>query len=393
MANNKALEQHIAVFGESGSGKTVLLSSFFGSMRKPGQGEHRRFKLVADSAAQSTQLLQRYFDMRDGARVPPADKYKANTYKFSLKLSSPQAGGPSGAPNFEAVRLVWHDYPGEWFEQDVSGATEARRRVELFRSLLVSDVALLLVDGQKLRDNAGQEERYLGKLFGSFSNSLLAMKDDLLQDEQQLVQFPRIWVLALSKADLLPDMTVTAFSDLVTRTAGHHLNEFREVIQGMVAGDEALAVAEDFLLLSSAKFEPGQIDLSKRVGVDLILPLAAILPFERHIRWAGTAGLPSKVASELLSSTEDVLEVLGWASGLIKKLKLPGPLSAAASLVARLLSASAASEIVDLAGKQLEEAYETAVKKRNDLGVILTQFRLDLERAEKEDVFQGSDRG
>ena len=30
-----ALEQHIAVFGESGSGKTVLLSSFYGATQEP----------------------------------------------------------------------------------------------------------------------------------------------------------------------------------------------------------------------------------------------------------------------------------------------------------------------------------------------------------------------
>jgi ABC-type glutathione transport system ATPase component len=31
MPSNRVLEQHIAVFGESGSGKTVMLSSFYES--------------------------------------------------------------------------------------------------------------------------------------------------------------------------------------------------------------------------------------------------------------------------------------------------------------------------------------------------------------------------
>jgi ABC-type lipoprotein export system ATPase subunit len=31
MQLKRALEQHIAVFGESGSGKTVMLSSFYGA--------------------------------------------------------------------------------------------------------------------------------------------------------------------------------------------------------------------------------------------------------------------------------------------------------------------------------------------------------------------------
>src|SRR5699024_11338266 len=35
MATKRDLEQHIAVFGESGSGKTVLLSSFYGGTQDP----------------------------------------------------------------------------------------------------------------------------------------------------------------------------------------------------------------------------------------------------------------------------------------------------------------------------------------------------------------------
>lgn len=69
MARRKTLEQHIAVFGESGSGKTVLLSSFFGSMHQPNQAAERQFNLVADNPAQGTQLLQKYFAMKkDGRR-------------------------------------------------------------------------------------------------------------------------------------------------------------------------------------------------------------------------------------------------------------------------------------------------------------------------------------
>jgi ABC-type dipeptide/oligopeptide/nickel transport system ATPase component len=35
MELKRALEQQIAVFGESGSGKTVLLSSFYGAAQDP----------------------------------------------------------------------------------------------------------------------------------------------------------------------------------------------------------------------------------------------------------------------------------------------------------------------------------------------------------------------
>lgn len=392
MAKRKKLEQHIAVFGESGSGKTVMLSSFFGAMRQPGLAAERHFSLVANKPAQGTRLLQRYFEMKDKAEVPLSNRHRADTYEFSLQLARAQGGGGGKPQHFDAVKLFWHDYPGEWFEQDVNGETEAERRVELFRKLLVSDVALLLVDGQKLRENAGEEERYLGKLFGNLSNCLLAMKDDLLEEGAPLVQFPRIWVLALSKADLLPEMTVSAFEQLVTREAGHHLNELRFVIQGFVKGDEALAIGEDLLLLSSAKFEPGKIDVNRRVGIDLLLPLAAMLPFERHLQWARAKKIPTQVARELLKNTDKIFYALAAASGMLTKLKLPGPLKAAAIFVAGIVSSGAASEIVDMADSKLEEAYENARKKNDDLGAILTKFRIDLNRAEHDDVLLRGDR-
>lgn len=384
----KTLEQHVAVFGESGSGKTVLLSSFFGSMRQFPQAVTLPFDFVAESPAQGTQLLQKYFAMKEDGKLPGSNKYRADTYKFSLKLKSPEGN----ASRSDAVRMVWHDYPGEWFGHDVSGETEAQRRVELFRSLLVSDVALVLVDGQELKNHEGEEERYLGALFGSLSNTLLAMKDDLLRDEKQLVQFPRIWVLALSKADLLPEMTVVDFEKLVTKTSGHHLNQLRAAIQGLIAGDEALSVGEDLILLSSAKFTPGQIDLNERIGVDLILPLAAMLPLERHLRWAGKGELPAKVARDLLSNSVDVVKALGVAGAYLGKLKLPGPLGVVTKGLAALLGTSLADEVAGLVDKKLEEAQASAVKKKDVVASVLLQFKIDLERAEQAGVLKRSDR-
>ncbi len=94
--------------------------------------------------------------------MPPS----ATSYRFLLKLKGESAAKPLKAKPFDALRLVWHDYPGEWFEQDVSGSEETDRRIAAFRALLNSHVALLLVDGQKLLDNRGHEERYLKSLLG-----------------------------------------------------------------------------------------------------------------------------------------------------------------------------------------------------------------------------------
>jgi hypothetical protein len=140
------------------------------------------------------------------------------------------------------MRLVWHDYPGEWFGQGASGPEEAQRIVDTFRTLLGSDVALFLVDGQRLLDNSGEEERYLKSLFSNFRNGLLALKDDLLQDGKPLVNFPRIWVMALSKADLMQHLDVFGFRDLLIDKAGDDLDELRKVLAGFVEARDALSV-------------------------------------------------------------------------------------------------------------------------------------------------------
>ncbi|KQS22363.1 hypothetical protein ASG05_01870 [Frigoribacterium sp. Leaf186] len=250
--------------------------------------------------------------------TPDVTRFAGTSYAFSIKLKDPPNPKAAKAQPFHALRLVWHDYPGDWFEQGVSGEEEAQRRVDTFRSLLGSDVALLLVDGQRLLDHAGEGERYLKSLFSNFSNGLISLKDDLLEDGAPLVLFPRMWIMALSKADLLPDVDAFKFRDLLDLKAADDVNELRKVLAGFVQDPKAMSVAEDILVLSSAKFEPGKIEVSTRVGLDLVLPVAAILPLERHAEWAKLQQLPAKVTESIVGGGAKLL-----AAALIGKTK-PG---------------------------------------------------------------------
>jgi hypothetical protein len=382
MQLSAALEQHIAVFGESGSGKTVLLSSFYGATQESQYRKKALFDVVAEDFGQGTRLHRNYLGMKNSARLPEPTRFSATSYPFLIKLKpGSDAKAAKGRP-LDALRLVWHDYPGEWFEQGVSGPEEGDRRVDAFRSLLTSDVALLLVDGQRLVDNAGEEERYLKSLLANFRNGLLSLRDDLLADGRPLVEFPRIWVLALSKSDLLPDLDVFAFRDLLVEKAGDDITELRAVIAGIVEGSDALSVGEDFLLLSSAKFEAGTIEVTERVGLEMILPLAAMLPFERHVRWAQAKLLPGRVAAELLRGVEALADVL---AGRLRK--LPGPVGRWVKYVGPGVEWAA-----ELAGDKLEEINAEALAKRDYLRATLTGFRLDLERGEAEHILLRSRR-
>lgn len=89
MVTKNKLEQQIAVFGESGSGKTVLLSSFFGPTQEEGYGERNLFNVVADDTGQGARLFQNFLGMRNSARLPEPNRFKSTSYSFSVRRVVP----------------------------------------------------------------------------------------------------------------------------------------------------------------------------------------------------------------------------------------------------------------------------------------------------------------
>jgi energy-coupling factor transporter ATP-binding protein EcfA2 len=391
MAQTRKKEQHIAVFGESGSGKTVLVSSFYGAAREPQHGNDNLFSVVAENNAQGRFLHQTYLGMRGSAQLPLATRHDSESYSFLVNVKDSANRKSEKDRPFDSLRLVWHDYPGEWFEQDSNG-TEAVRRVETFRNLLTSDVALVLVDGQRLLDNIGEEDRYLKALLTNFATGLLLIKDDLLLDGEPFVQFPRIWIFALSKSDLLPDMNVFAFRDLLIEKASNEIDQLEEVLAGFVQASGALSVGEDFVLLSSAKFEPGKIEVTQRVGLELILPIAAMLPFERHLRWARAMNGRGKVYRHLVDGAGAMAGALGGIGALATKLsKGDNKLIKSLGLVLTHFG-SAIEDVAKVVGDKLVDANKDAVAKEENLRATLTGFQMDLAGGEEGQIFLRSDR-
>jgi energy-coupling factor transporter ATP-binding protein EcfA2 len=66
----KVEEQNLAVFGESGSGKTVLLSSFYGATQESSFLADSLYKVLADDTGQGRRLRQNYLRMREQAEAP-----------------------------------------------------------------------------------------------------------------------------------------------------------------------------------------------------------------------------------------------------------------------------------------------------------------------------------
>lgn len=385
-------DQRIAVFGESGSGKTVLLSSFYGSAQEPAFLRDSPYRITAEDPGQGNRLNKYYLGMKNEAVLPEANRFRPETYAFSVTTAGPTDPKLAKQRTFDALRLSWFDYPGEWFEQATPEQTEAQYKTETFENLLRSDIAFLLIDGQRLRDHAGEEARYLKSLLHNYRTGLMGLQHRLATGAEPLDRFPRIWVLALTKTDLTPDLDVYGFRDLVIENAADDLDELRKQLAVFVGDTGALSVGEDFLLLSSAKFEPDTIQVDRRVGVDLILPLAAILPFERHVWWASKKLLPGTIAQDLLGRADTLAHaLLGGRSRLpmiiTKSMKL--------NKFTMLLSFVKAEHIqaaIDFAGKKLEEANQRALADHDFLLATLTGFKIALEHAERDGVLLRSRR-
>lgn len=336
--------------------------------------------------SQGLRLSHNYLGMRDAATAPSTTRFAASSYSFRLEPNANHFEGEVKS-QFDALRLVWHDYPGEWFEEDPSSAEEATRRIEMFRGLLKSDVALILVDGQKLLDYQGEEKKYLKSLLWAIGNGISNLKKDILSDGAKLTKFPRIWIFALSKADLHPDLDAEKFKDLVILKVGDDVAALRAKLQEFVDHPDALSIGQDFMLLSSAKFEPGKIEVAERVGVDLIAPVASLLPLEKAAKHARNLGIPLQTLHKLIDNG-GAFAKMATGAGAIKAVntflamvpkigKKVDP-----KLVKVIMRALAVG--LALGQERLTEFLEEAVSNNDFAGALLAEFKRDLEQGTEE---------
>ena len=245
-------------------------------------------------------------------------------------------------------------------------------------------MALVLVDGQKLLDYAGEEEKYLShRLFWGLRGGLEKLKDDILADGEPLTEFPRIWILALSKADLHPGLNAEAFQDLIIEKAADDipvlqdtLKTFRPTARGAVLGAR----------ISCFCLRPGSSPARSRS------PSASAWE-STSCRWPPCSRLrgrpvgrefdiPLKVLGGLVDHA-DALAALLAGPGIAKFLaKVPkvGPVLAP-------IAVPALAEAVKLGHSKLAEVHAQALADRDFLTAVVTQFRLDLDQGVEDRLF------
>ncbi len=288
-------EIHIALFGPSASGKTTFLASYFGNQQRNSFEEAHGYRLEAADVSDGNLLLGRYYQMEKGEF--PLGTEQFSEYRFGLKV------GDLATPG---MNVVWYDYPGGWWERMPSNDSEKAARSKALARLLTSHVGILLIDGQKYLAHGLP---YVHQALDQFKNEARRISDEFARNNSPLDAGPRQWIIAISKADLLPvDVTAEIVGKWIVAGAADQLKGVAKAVGSKSFGSQ-------FLLLSSVRGDGQQVvDAHEFIGLQLVAPIALLsvisdLADKAARNPAGAFGVV-KVLLERLAEVVDVLDKL-----------------------------------------------------------------------------------
>lgn len=260
------LDLHVAVFGASGVGKTVLLSAFYRAQTQPAFQEEYAYKIQATNKAQGNQLLGRFYRLEEGAFPEGSTRFEEYVFDFF----------PRDLPE-PALRVHWYDYPGRWWEDEPADADERAAMREGLLKLGGSQVGLLIADGAKYK---AEGVNYLRWLFEHFADECDRLRRSGAAAGVE-VSFPSEWILALSKADIYPpDYGAKEFEREVVKGADDQLAKLGAVLRS------ERGFGHRYLLLSSVAVGEGAIDPKTSIGVRTLAPAILLSTIEAAVREA-----------------------------------------------------------------------------------------------------------
>lgn len=263
-------ELKLALFGQSGSGKTTLLASYFGNLQRASFEQTTGYRLEAENTSIGNQLLQRYYNMENDGKFPlGTDQFVE--YRFGLKIGDlPEPG----------LRVIWYDYPGGWWEREPADVSERLARKNAISQLLTCHVGVILIDGQRFHSEG---INYVRHLLDQFKSEIRRIKDFHAAEGNPIEDFPKQWVIAISKADVLPDGATaqTTCSQLVGGAA--------DQLAGVAKALESDRFGDQFLHLSSVQGDGSRVlDAHRYVGLQLIAPVAFLAVLTEIAERAGS---------------------------------------------------------------------------------------------------------
>jgi GTPase SAR1 family protein len=286
-------EVRIALFGMKGAGKTTLLASYFGNQQRHAFEERHGYRLEAADAAQGSLLLSRYYRLEGGDFPIGTDGFDA--LRFGLKVH--ELPTPS-------LDVVWYDYPGGWWETAPSDEAERDARRSSLERLLDSHAAILLIDSERY---LAEGLTYARTLLDQFRAEIRRITGEL-SALGKAPDFPAQWLIAFSKADLLPEReTALTLSQVLREGAADQLSGVHKAVGG------GSSFGEEYLLLSAVRGDGRRVvDAHQSLGLTTIAPLVLLGALSRVAESSGRGRVWGTLAT--------VLDVMRGLSEAIDKL-------------------------------------------------------------------------
>lgn len=334
-------ELRFAVFGGSGSGKTTLISSYYGSQQRKEFEETHKYKLNAENIGLGNLLLQNYYNLENGEFPQGSDQFME--YSFALKITGLQES---------CMRVKWFDYPGGWWEKEPEDEAEKSARLEAFKNLLQCHVGILLIDGVRFQKEG---IKYVCYLFDQFKNVIDNILDNLAAAGEPQTDFPKQWILAMSKSDQLKQGTTAEdICKEILRGAAGNIKGVADVVSSDSFGHQ-------YLLLSSVKGSDTKVENAhENIGLTLIAPIALVASLTQIVN-----NLPSGIAAQVL------IQIIGKikdVAGLLDKLDIffPPQFKSIVTLLKLILS----KDILDKTEEYFKNKLDEAIKNKDSIAAV-----------------------
>ncbi len=352
MEKNEIPEIRLALFGPSASGKTTFLASYFGNQQRNSFEEERGYRLESDDVSDGNQLLSRYYKLESGEFPLGTEQFAE--YRFGLKVQGlPEPG----------LRIVWYDYPGGWWERTPKDLSEKQARRDALAKLLTSHVGILLIDGMRYQTEGIP---YIQHLFDQFKAEVRRISDEFAAVNSPLDAFPTQWILALSKADLLPP------GKTAESVCKEIVSEAADQLAGLAKALNSKAFGHQFLLLASVRGDGSRVvDAHQYLGLHLIAPIALLSVLselaEKAARGSGYGVLRAVV--ERLSALVDLID------------KLDDFLPPKYQVLTKMLKALSLKDGLDKGTDHFREKQNSAAKRGKSLDAAAAAMRAELTSA------------
>lgn len=351
-------EVRVALFGMKGAGKTTLLASYFGNQQRNAFEERHGYRLEAADAAQGSVLLSRYYRLEGGDFPIGTDGF--DTLRFGLKVHD------LPTPSLD---VVWYDYPGGWWETAPSDEAERDARRKALELLLDSHAAILLIDSERY---AKEGLTYVRSLLDQFRAEIRRIVNEL-SAIGKAPDFPEQWLIAFSKADLLPERT-TAFT-LAEQLREGAADQLRGV-QKAVGGTSSFG--QEFLLLSAVRGDGRRvIDAHQSLGLTTVAPLVLLGALSRVAEKTGRGRVWGTLAT--------VLDVMRNVTEAVDKLDDLLPMKYRVLTV--LIKALRTKEGLTASAEKLRERQRSAAKRGKALDAAAYALRAELASPDTERAY------